>query len=239
MVRDEGAGVDAGAAGDVEQPATSVDRRSLGHGRTEDEAAGIHRGGEGGREFVGEHRFAPRLLVLIAAPVGGLVGLQDDDEILHHRAILERGVVGPEEGRRGADEVFAAELGGGVDAVLEREEAVGDEERQHDVGRSAVRAELAADRGEVRGLGGQLGEEVELRDRGGDEVDGVQAVAEAVEAQRVGGGGAGQVEGGHGRGLHDDSPRGENHPFCCAYLAFFLSAFFFLPASSSVPGLPA
>jgi hypothetical protein len=44
----------------------------------------------------------------------------------------------------------------------------GGEEGQHHVRRPTVRAEVLTDRGEVGRLGGQLREEVEFRDRGGD-----------------------------------------------------------------------
>jgi hypothetical protein len=47
-------------------------------------------------------------------------------------------------------------------------------------------------------LRGELGEEIELRDRGGDQVDSVEAIAEAIDFQRIMGRRAGQVErGGH------------------------------------------
>ena len=239
VIGDERAGVDARAARDIEQTRTRADGGSLGHRRAEGEAARIHRRGEAGRERLGEHRFAPGLLVLVTAPVGGLIGLQDDDEVLHHRTVLQGGVIGAQEDRRGADEVLLSECRHGKDAVLQRQEAVRGEERQHHVGRPAVRAEVTADRGEVGWLGRELREQVELGDRGGDQVDRIESVAEAVDAERVGRGRTGEVErGGHGQGLYDDSPCGENHPFYRAYLAFFLPAFFLDPSPAS-PGLSA
>ena len=57
-------------------------------------------------------------------------------------------------------------------------------------------AEVGADRGEVGRFRGELREEIELRDCGGDQVDRVETVAETVDAERIGGGRAGEVEGG-------------------------------------------
>ena len=94
--------------------------------------------------------------------------------------------------------MFLAEGSDGVDAVFQREEAIRGEERQHHVGGPTVRREIMADGRKVGGLEGELGEEVELRDGRRDEVDRVKAIAEAVDAEWVRGGSAGEIE----RGRH-------------------------------------
>jgi len=57
-----------------------------------------------------------------------------------------------------------------------------------------MRAEVAADRGEIGRFRGELREQVEFGERGGDQVDGVKAVAEAIDFQRVVRGRTGKVE---------------------------------------------
>ena len=47
-------------------------------------------------EFRGEHGQAPFLFMLVATPIGWLVGAQNTDEILNNRPFLQRSVIGAE-----------------------------------------------------------------------------------------------------------------------------------------------
>ena len=100
--------------------------------------------------------------------------------------------------------MFAGE-GGGVESCVGRaaNEIICGEEGEHHVGRAGGGAEVMADGGEVGWVRGEPGEEIELGDRGGEEIGRVEAVAVAVDGRRVGGGGEGEVEAewrGHERG---------------------------------------
>ena len=66
---------------------------------------------------------------------------------------------------------------------------------------------MAADGGEIGRVRGEPGEEIELDDRGGEEVDRVEAVAVAVDGRGIGGGREGEVDGEHDGKLQDPSPK--------------------------------
>ena len=93
------AGVDARAAGDIEQALSSAEIQRPGHRGAEIDAAAIHRCGELPGERLVLHRPRPVLLILVAAPVRGAAGLQHAHVILADRALLQRGVVGAEKPR--------------------------------------------------------------------------------------------------------------------------------------------
>ena len=83
MVSGDGAGVDAGAAGNIEEARAAGGGDFLRERGAERKTAAIHRGGKRGGERVGEHRFGPGFFVLVARPIGRAVGAEDRDEVLH------------------------------------------------------------------------------------------------------------------------------------------------------------
>ena len=73
------------------------------------------------------------------------------------------------------------------------------EEREHDVGGSLDDLEFAADGRFVGGVFGEPGEEIKVDERGTEQIDGIEPVAQSVEFQRIGGGKRREIERVHAR----------------------------------------
>ena len=206
----EGAGVDAGAAADVDEVVVGGKVEGGGEGGSEPCAATVHGVGEGASKGGVFHGLVPVGGVLVAGPAGGFAGGEDLEKVAGDGPVVERGEVGSEVPWGALGGVFAGDGGDVVAAVDEVDEAIGAAEREEDVGWARVEAEGLADAFEGIGLGGEAGEEVEAIDGCGDEVGGVETVAVAVEGETVGGG-EGEVR--HGGGWKVAAIEGEKRVF--------------------------
>ena len=193
---DEGGGIDAGAAADVEEVVFVGEEglEGFGEGLAEEEAAAVHEVGEVLGEGGVFHGLVPVVGVVLGLPVGGFAGVEDLEVALHDGGVADRFVVGAEEPGGVADEVFPAE--GGEAVLVSRgglDESVGAAEGEEDVEGASGEVEV---RGDVGGGGVgmfvQPGEEVEMEEGGGDEFGGVLAIAEVEDPAGIGGGEGGE-----------------------------------------------
>jgi hypothetical protein len=189
----EGAAIDAGAAGDIEESMRVMEWEVLAEGLGEEDAPAVHHGGEFAGEGLGFHGFMPVVVIFAAGEVGGLAGVEALEEVEGDGAVFGWGEVGADEPGRVLDEVFVGGWGECEEVVLAFEPSAGDEEGGHDVGGSGLDIEVLADGFEGLGLGCEVGEEVEFLEGGDEHIAGVEGIAVSVDWGGVGGGGEGEV----------------------------------------------
>ncbi len=93
----EGAAVDTGAAGDIEEAVMVMEREVLAEGLGEEDAAAVHHGGELAGEALGFHGFMPVIVIFAAGEVGGLAGVEALEEVEGDGAVFGWGEVGADE----------------------------------------------------------------------------------------------------------------------------------------------
>ena len=184
VVGGQDAGVDPGAAADVEEMAMPPHVDGRGKRLREVEAAAIHRRGERRGELLGLHRLVPVLAGILRRPVRRLARSQHLEQIPGNRAILERRVIRLEVPRRAPGEMLAAGLGEREHAVALMNQAHRAEQRQHHVGGARGKAVCGAHAGQRRRMRAEPREEVQV-EADDEQVGGVQRVAITVEECRV------------------------------------------------------
>ena len=181
VVRDQTAGVNARAAGDVEQVPVTAQIQGFRDGLAEIHSPAIHRRGE----LIGEcfvlHRSGPFLFVFEAAPVRRSACAQHVEKVLAHGALLQRRVVRSDKPGRTFDKMFPCQISQLKDSTFTLQKPHRGEEREHHIGRSLPEFEGVANPGLVGWMLVEPGEEIEPHERGGQQVGGEEAVAVAVD----------------------------------------------------------
>ena len=143
MMGNDGAGVDARAATDIQDPGAPGQIQALRQGLRQVEAAAVHCGGEAARKILLLHGLVPVESCLVSGPAGRLSGAEDFDKIAGNRPVMQRGKVRAEVPDRRLHQV----LTGGFRAMKHtvftgRNQTVRRKQREHRVRRPGLEVEV-------------------------------------------------------------------------------------------------